>query len=180
MGKHSQAHRQEAIHKPDESRSNVYENKHPNFIQMQVFTFRTFEQARKLALDLSEKCPNNLKIQIGLNELFMNAIEHGNLGITYEEKSEIIKKNTWLSTIYNRLFQSENKSKQVTVRFEKTPTRITIKIKDCGHGFQWQPFLSHQHNTNCHGRGILIAKDYAFDELYYNNKGNEVTCYLNI
>lgn len=159
-------------------RANPNELHFPEIIQMQQVSFRTFEEARSIAMHMSEWCPNPLQAQAGLNELFINAIEHGNLGITYEEKNQILKKNTWLSTVYGRLFMAENKTKRVRVCFIKTPDCIQIKIKDSGKGFNWKPYLSLQDNRRFNGRGIMIAKEYAFDDIAFNSLGNEVTCYI--
>lgn len=161
---------------PSEGPIPIYEEFSKNIIQLKYFRFQTFEEGRRTAQYISDFCPNPLKAEAGLNELFMNAIEHGNLGITYEEKNNILTKNKWLSTVHERLFLPENRGKQVKVVFEKTIDAITIFIKDCGQGFNWRPFLSHHNKFNYNGRGIMIAKQYAFDEVNYNNPGNEVTC----
>lgn len=154
----------------------VYELYHPRFITQQHHTFRTFEQAQQLAKTLSQHCPDSMKIEIGLNELFLNAIEHGNLGITYEEKSQALCRNEWIKSVNNRLFLPENKNKFVKVLFQQSPDKIIFSIKDLGQGFDWQDYIPPEYNRDYHGRGITIAKEFAFDELEYNAKGNEVNC----
>ncbi|MCS5708017.1 ATP-binding protein [Candidatus Berkiella cookevillensis] len=154
----------------------IYEAISKGIIQLKYFSFQTFEEGRNTAQFISNLCPNPLKAEAGLNELFMNAIEHGNLGITYEEKKNILTKNKWLNTVHEKLFLTENRNKKVKVIFEKTLDAITIFIKDNGKGFNWKDFLSHHNTLNYNGRGIMIARQYAFDEVDYNNQGNEVTC----
>ncbi len=154
----------------------IYEAISNSIIQLKYFSFHTFEEGRNTAQFISSLCPHPLKAEAGLNELFMNAIEHGNLDITYEKKKNILTKNQWLNTVHERLFLPENRSKKVKVVFEKTLDAITIFIKDCGKGFNWKDFLSHHNTLSYNGRGIMIAKQYAFDEVAYNNQGNQVTC----
>ncbi|MEN8180423.1 MAG: response regulator, partial [Pseudomonadota bacterium] len=51
------------------------------------FQFRTLQEGRNLATLLANASPNAGNVVIGLSELMVNAVEHGNLGISYEEKS---------------------------------------------------------------------------------------------
>lgn len=110
--------------------------------------------------------------------MFINAIEHGNLGIGCEEKALLLAQKKMGAHCHKRLLSAEHKNKKINVFFEKTPEKIMIKIKDSGKGFNWKRYLCPQHNTKLNGRGILIASQYGFDDLYYNHKGNEVTCYF--
>ena len=40
-----------------------------------------------LAVALAQVCPRSQHLVVGLSEIFTNAVEHGNLGITFEEKA---------------------------------------------------------------------------------------------
>ena len=51
------------------------------------FSFRTLDEARHLAALLAKSCPEPEHKTRGLSELLVNAVEHGNLGITYQEKA---------------------------------------------------------------------------------------------
>src|SRR5262249_39246858 len=59
------------------------------------FTIRTLDQARDLAGVLANACPDPEAAVVGLTELLVNAVEHGNLGITYEEKSSLRNCHEW-------------------------------------------------------------------------------------
>jgi CheY-like chemotaxis protein len=52
-----------------------------------TFAFRTPEAARDLAVVLASACPDPRRVAIGLTELLLNAVEHGNLAIGYREKT---------------------------------------------------------------------------------------------
>lgn len=43
------------------------------------FRLRTLEEARRLTLMLSQACPDPKRVVLGLSELLINAVEHGNL-----------------------------------------------------------------------------------------------------
>ena len=56
---------------------------------------------------------------IGLVELMINAIEHGNLGITYEEKTDLLDSNLWSVEVNRRIRLEENKNKYAVVTYQK-------------------------------------------------------------
>ncbi len=65
------------------------------FLNQGVFTFRTVDEARDLASLLSNTVENGDRLAIGLIELFLNAVEHGNLGIGYQAKSMLNQTGDW-------------------------------------------------------------------------------------
>ena len=58
--------------------------------------FKTLNEAKWHSGQLSTFCPHPNRALIGLTELFVNAIEHGNLAISSEEKAFHLEKGTWL------------------------------------------------------------------------------------
>jgi anti-sigma regulatory factor (Ser/Thr protein kinase) len=159
---------------PDESHS--HQRDHPSIIQQKNYQLQTFEEARNVAYQLSQHYPFASRAETGLNELLINAIEHGNLNINFEEKQRILQDNDWMNTVYERLFLLKNKQKKVYIQFEKIPACITVQIKDQGDGFEWHKFLDNKPGSSANGRGIFIAKNYAFDTLEYLGNGNHVIC----
>lgn len=141
------------------------------------FKFRTLDEARILAAHLAKSCPNPERIILGLSELFINAIEHGNLDITYDEKTRLITENKWLEEVEMRLTLTENKQKYVNVVFDRNNKDITIKITDQGDGFDWKEYInfSPERVFDNHGRGIASSNLISLDEIIYNERGNEVT-----
>jgi CheY-like chemotaxis protein len=103
--------------------------------------FKTLADARNLARDIAKCCPEPEKIVLGLNELLINAIEHGNLGITYAEKKLLVVANKWENEIAERLAKDEYKDKSATLICETQDNDIVITIKDEGKGFNWQTYL---------------------------------------
>lgn len=141
-----------------------------------TFTFQTIEQAHDLGMLLANTCPNPEVSVIGLTELLVNAVEHGNLGISYEEKSRLYKTGGWNEEVRKRLALPENTEKRAEVSFERDRNCIRFIIRDQGAGFDWQSYLQIDPSRafDTHGRGIAMANRLSFTRLEYRGCGNEV------
>jgi CheY-like chemotaxis protein len=151
-------------------------------MQSGQFNFRTLEQGRTLASVLANACPDPSRVVNGLSELMINAVEHGNLAITYKQKSELNKNGAWEAEVNRRLAIPENACKVVEVDYARVNGEILITITDQGDGFDWQPFmeLSPERAFDTHGRGIAMSRMLNFDRLEYRGSGNEVLAVLNV
>lgn len=140
------------------------------------FVFRTIEEARLLATTLAAACGNPDKVVTGLSELFINAVEHGNLGIGYDEKSKLNETGTWDEEIERRQTLEENKNKTVKVDYKKTSSEIEFTITDEGSGFDWKQYLelSVDRIYDNHGRGIFMANKLSFEKMTFIGTGNSV------
>lgn len=140
-------------------------------------SFSTLEDGEKLAVFLSQFFPDPDQVFTGVSELFINAVEHGSLGISYEQKGRLLQDDLLRDEIATRLLQSENRGKKVDVTFEKKDDGYYLNITDPGEGFDWQKYLHVDPGraTHNHGRGIAMANLMSFDRLIYNEKGNRVT-----
>lgn len=127
---------------------------------------------------------NRYHIILGLSEIINNAIEHGSLGITFEEKSNALKASRFYPLAIERSHKEPFKDRVVTVRSRVFPTlrRIEYFVADQGGGFDWRSLPDPKDKSNLlnrNGRGIMMAR-YAFDEMNYNELGNEVTLVVNL
>jgi sigma-B regulation protein RsbU (phosphoserine phosphatase) len=140
------------------------------------FTYRTIEEARGLAAVLATACPDAEASVIGLTELLVNAVEHGNLGITYEEKSALLANGGWMEEIVRRLELPENRAKRVDVEFCRGDNELRFTIRDRGNGFEWSRYLDvdPRRAFDRHGRGILMARHVSFSSIEYRGTGSEV------
>ncbi|MCB1785671.1 MAG: response regulator [Chromatiaceae bacterium] len=141
-----------------------------------TFSFRTLGSARDIAVVLANAFPDPRRVAIGLTELLVNAVEHGNLGITYAEKGQLREMDSWEQEVEARLLRPENVSKEVSVRYLRELDRIRVTITDEGEGFNWHDYLEMDPSRafDTHGRGIAMSRMISFDELAYHGKGNEV------
>lgn len=151
----------------------------PHLFQSYSYSFRTPAEASKLAQTITRLCAVTHKnVELGLNEVFLNAIEHGNLGISGVEKEQLKKANIWDSEINQRLQDPLYQYKCVDVVVEITPALITIKVSDQGNGFNWKEFENNPFtlSQDYYGRGLLMARSLCFDEMVFTEKGNQVSC----
>ena len=149
-----------------------------HLIKESSFEASTLDDVRQLASFIANFYPQPERVVHGLSELLLNAVEHGNLRITYEEKSRLMSEDSWLAEIQHRLSLPENMDKKVLIHYSRQATKITLHIKDEGNGFDWRNFMEIQSNraTDNHGRGIALARMLSFDDIKYKGMGNEVIC----
>ena len=118
----------------------------------------------------------NTELRIGLEELIINAIEHGNLNISFEEKNAAILNGTFEDLICQRQQDSKYKDKSVSIEFHQEPEYDEWFIKDAGLGFDLceVPTIIGESEINClHGRGIFLSR-FQFDEIEYSENGTKV------
>jgi len=147
-----------------------------SFLESGIFRFRTLAEARELAPLLANGCTEPERVVFGLGELLINAVEHGNLGISYEEKSQLDEQGQLDDEIERRLTLPEYASQYVEVTFVRREGCIEITVTDQGKGFDWQSYLSIDESRvfDSHGRGIAMARMMSFDTLEYRGNGNQV------
>jgi len=140
------------------------------------FSFRTIEEARGLAAVLATACPDAEATVIGLTELLVNAVEHGNLGITYDDKSALLASGGWAEEIARRLELPENRAKRVDVEFCRGDHELRFTIRDRGNGFEWARYfeIDPRRAFDRHGRGIIMARHVSFSTIEYHGTGSEV------
>lgn len=145
-------------------------------MQTGVFEFRTPEEATDLGSFLAKACHDPERVVIGLSELLINAVEHGNLEISYEEKSELMRSGRWAEEVRRRLQDDRLSARVATARLERDRGRMRIVIRDQGRGFDPAPYLQIDPGRvfDSHGRGIAIANLLSFDEIRYRDGGREV------
>ncbi|MBO6824591.1 MAG: ATP-binding protein [Sneathiella sp.] len=146
-----------------------------------LFRFRTLKEARFLCDLVSSQTFDPIIVGIGLIELMVNAIEHGNLEITYEEKGLLLKKGEWQKEVERRLELPEYKSRYATLEFNRSEKHLDLLITDEGDGFDADKFLHNQTHdreestgSQYHGRGIAVASQLDFEKIEYLGKGNQV------
>lgn len=146
------------------------------------FRFRTLDEVHRLAGFLARLTPAPDQAILGLCELMINAVEHGNLEITYAEKSAFNEAGTWRQEIDRRLALPEYAQRHAIARFRRLEDHLEFEIVDEGHGFQWDEYLemSADRAYDSHGRGIAMARIVSFSEVTYSGKGNVVTAIVKL
>lgn len=140
------------------------------------FAFRTLHEARELAVFLADASQNPERTVNGYSELLINAVEHGNLGISYAEKSQLLRDGRWDEEVELRLQLAPYSERLVTVSMERSSSACIVTIADQGDGFDWQRYVefSPERAFDLHGRGIAMSKAMSFDGVEYQGSGNSV------
>lgn len=146
------------------------------------FTFRTLQEARSLASVVAGLFPDPKRVEVGICELLLNAVEHGNLGITYEEKSELLARGGLEEEVTRRLTLPLYAERLATLDVQRLEGGIRLVVTDQGKGFDWRPYLefSAERAADAHGRGIATARLLCFTKLEYRGNGNEVVAELDV
>jgi len=116
------------------------------------------------------------KLHVALLELLINAIEHGNCKISFDEKTRWLDKNHDIMALIREKNRDPTiKAKKVYLSYTITPESSRFTIRDEGEGFDWKARLAAKATEpGLHGMGMKMAKLYVSD-LSYNEKGTEVS-----
>lgn len=144
------------------------------------YVFATLDDVSCLVPVLAGLCPDPDRVAPGLSDLMVNAVEHGNLGISYREKSLLKWDGDWEAEIRRRLELPQFKDRVAKIRVECRTDSISFRIEDQGEGFDWQKFLDFapERAFDPNGRGIAMARLTSFSRLDYEGPGNIVTATL--
>jgi DNA-binding response OmpR family regulator len=120
-------------------------------------------------------------LRFGLYEMVVNSIEHGNLGISYEEKTRALEQNQLNKLIRERASEPERARRRVRVGCHLSTEGLRCTIEDEGDGFDHSVYskaedpaqLFEELGTSLHGRGIMLTC-LQFDKVEFNDKGNQV------
>lgn len=146
------------------------------------FSFRSLDEANRLAGLLASLCPSPETAALGLTELMVNAVEHGNLGISYAEKVALKRNDAWEAEVRRRQALPEYRGRRAWVSVRRTSDEISFVIRDEGAGFDWRRYLDFEPERafDPNGRGIAMARAMAFSRLEYRGSGNEVAAGLKL
>jgi len=137
---------------------------------------RTMEEAAEAAREASALCDQAARVERGLIELLVNAIEHGNLGLDHALKAQLLACGRWQAEIAKRLDMPSFRQRQVVLSAFAMVGGWCFEIADDGAGFDWRPWLAADPARAAapNGRGIALARSLCFDELYFLPPGNRV------
>jgi len=128
------------------------------------------------------KSDSKMHLQLALAELIDNAIEHGNCGISYDEKTKALSEGISApELIALKCKDPAIAAKKVTFLWEIKQNRSIFIIVDEGKGFDVKAHIERvkkQDRYSLHGRGIKIAAGFSH-KLRYNLKGNQVALIIN-
>ena len=150
-------------------------------LQQAEFRLRTLKEAQTVTALLARTCTQPEKVATGLFELMVNAIEHGNLAISYQQKTELQAEGDWEAELERRQQDPILGQREVSISFHRDEDFFSFTIQDMGDGFAWQDYQDTPATSllSSHGRGILIARKLSFDAVEYQGNGNRVIARVN-
>jgi hypothetical protein len=141
------------------------------------FKIKTLDEVPGVSRVLAESFPFPEKFRIGIHELLINAIEHGNLGIGFEEKTALLREEKWEEETRRRMALPEYRDRDVDIRLFKNGAFCCLSIADRGNGFLWREYLRGiTSSARPNGRGLLMVLSCGFDRFAFNASGNRVAC----
>jgi hypothetical protein len=120
-----------------------------------------------------------LSVRTSLREIIINAIEHGNLNITFDEKTKAMTEGNYLHFIQQRQEDPRYKDRKIKIEYVLDSKKVAFRITDEGYGFDHKKMMHAKMDqlneaSIQHGRGIMMTKE-VFDVIEYNDKGNQVS-----
>jgi len=157
----------------------VTENTH---YEIQNYLFAAEEISYRLTENIVKYMePKETKtLRVALREIIINSIEHGNLEITFEDKSRGTMNGTYFEFIGQRQNDPRFKNRKVEIHYSLGPEKVVYEIRDDGKGFDYERVMSSQmliqanEEMLAHGRGLSMAKN-MFDSVTFDNNGSKVT-----
>jgi DNA-binding response OmpR family regulator len=140
------------------------------------FSVRTHPEAQRVAALVSQVCPQPRAAVLGLAELMINGIEHGNLGITCAEKAALLREDRLADELARRQGLPQCARRRVRLRFERNNGELSFEVSDEGEGFDYTKYLEldPERAFEPNGRGIALARMMSFSRLEYHGMGNVV------
>ena len=126
------------------------------------------------AINARRVCEDTDMLKMALGEIVLNAIEHGNLGITMDEKAKAVKKGSFENLVRQRNKNPKYADRMVTIHIHMDQNTLEYHIIDEGEGFDYKKEFNPDPNAHIgSGLGVQIAKTF-FSEVRYEGCGNSV------
>jgi DNA-binding response OmpR family regulator len=117
------------------------------------------------------------EIRLALYEALANAVEHGNLEIDYDAKTQALAEEGGVRALIERRREDPKyRDRRVRIEVDYEPTMVVWRIRDEGRGFSPSHEQETHHlgdTTSLHGRGIVLMR-HLMDDVSWNSSGNEI------
>jgi CheY-like chemotaxis protein len=114
------------------------------------------------------------EIKLALYEAIANAVEHGNLEITYEDKTRAAgTRGGAAGLIEGRRQKAPYKDRRVHVEARYGRDDVEYRIRDEGPGIPAKERDRRPDVTALHGRGLMLIRHYM-ERVVWNDAGNEI------
>lgn len=138
-----------------------------------INTFVRFFQDGVMHMGLFDET-DRTRLGVALTEALLNAILHGNLGVSSELREQSL--NVFFEQVKQRSHEPPYCDRRVFVDARWTPDACEFVIRDEGDGFDVSSLpdpTDPENLVRTSGRGVLLMQMFM-SEVHYNEKGNEV------
>ncbi len=115
-------------------------------------------------------------LRAGLHEILLNAVEHGNLAVSYREKAELLARGRYADFLRRRAAEVPFAATRVDITVTWTARHLRIVVQDMGRGFDYDDIpdpTSPENLLKEYGRGVMLARS-AYDRVIFTPPGNRV------
>lgn len=117
-------------------------------------------------------------VSVSLDEALTNAIFYGCLELPSGLRETESGTEVFNKLVGERLADPEYSSRAITIEMDLSPERVIYRITDPGPGFDPPDLraapMEPTELSRLHGRGLLLISCFM-DEVWYNNKGTQIT-----
>jgi hypothetical protein len=140
-----------------------------------VHSFRTTDDITSALSAVLDAFPGLCGADVAILELMVNAVEHGNLDISFKEKTALLENDGVADEIKKRLADDKYKSRSAILEVQELGDEIVVMVSDEGKGFNWKSYLDADIPSahKLHGRGIPLSLAFCKTLTYIGN-GNKV------
>lgn len=123
-------------------------------------------------------CEAQQGLRVGLAEILINGIEHGNCAISAEDKERLVEEgDAYTHFLRARCAEADAARRRVELAYTIQEGSLQFEVRDAGSGFDWQKALDKLDSLDplaSSGRGLPLIHQ-AFPGLRFNPEGNMVT-----
>ena len=117
------------------------------------------------------------RLELALDEALRNAYEHGNLGVTENQKIAFCEAGTFELELEKRSRVAQEAGKTTRVEIEINENHFVCTITDDGEGYDWAQHLRARQMpagpNRTSGRGLYVIQQF-FEKITYNDIGNQI------
>ncbi len=156
-----------------DTQDNITEDLKTEIIEEGRFSFKIkrINEAVQLSERISSWYANPERVRSSIKKLLSVSVENANLGMSAEEKFELLSKGMWDSEVVKRQELAENKDKEVNIELVETNKYVDLVVSHSSRDFYWDSFTSED-------RELALALD-KFDEVIINSQ-RQITVRVNL